>query len=70
MPFAEPGDPGSLVFARVGDHVVLLGIHAGSGGDVSQPYMLHSWWEEMDNVMDADFYFCNPLQCLSSAQRH
>jgi len=33
MPFAEPGDSGSLVFTRVGNCVVPLGIHVGSIGD-------------------------------------
>lgn len=68
MPFAEPGDSGSLVFTRVGNRVVPLGIHVGSIGDVSRAYMLHSWWQEMDKLEDTDFYFCNSLQCSPFTQ--
>jgi len=68
VPFAESGDSGSLVFARVDGCIVPLGIHYGSKGDVSRAYLLHTWWEEMENLdphNETDFYFCNPLQCLS-----
>lgn len=42
QPFAEPGDSGSLVFAKVEEHILPLGIHAGSRGIRSKAYMLHS----------------------------
>ncbi len=69
QPFAESGDSGSLVFAKVDSHVVPLGIHYGSVGGISKAYMLHSWWEEMEKLFgDADIYLCNPLECPSIIQ--
>ena len=66
QPFAEDGDSGSLVYAKANGHIIPLGIHAGSIGDLSTAYLLHSWWEEFEFLIDADIYFCDPSRCSPS----
>lgn len=48
QPFAEDGDSGSLVYAKANGHIIPLGIHGGSKGDVSIAFLLHSWWLEFE----------------------
>lgn len=58
IPFAGPGDSGSLVYAKVDEHVIPLGLHVvGSKDDVSRAVLLHTWWTEFEAAFHADVFF-------------
>lgn len=65
-PFAEDGDSGSIIYAKANDCIMPLEIHSMSLGDINTAYLFHSWWEELEKIVDADIYFCDTLRCLPS----
>ena len=67
LPFALPGDSGSLIFTIVNGKTVPLGIHIGSDGTLSLSYSLWSWALEVSIALDFSILFCESIGCLANA---
>ncbi|OJD14271.1 hypothetical protein AJ78_05373 [Emergomyces pasteurianus Ep9510] len=60
---SSPLSSSSSISTPEQDETMPLGILYVPDGDVSMAYLLHSWFTEIEFILDCDAYFCDPAQC-------